>query len=441
MPKANLLHLKMTVKQHLILVFSSGFLALAALLSSPPAMAQAPILGQDVQRIAAVVNDEIISDYDLDQRLGLVISTLGVEDGQQIRQRLLPQVLRAMVDEKLEVQEAREFEVEIDNEEIEENFYNVSRQNNMRPQQFVDYLSGFGVTPVTLMSQIRAELAWSKLVGGLLNPRVSIAESEIDNIVSRLRASKGETEYLISEIVLIVDNPNEREEAREQGLRLLGHIKDGASFQVVARQFSQGSTSAIGGDVGWVQSGQVPEPVEAALRAMKVGEISNPIRSAGGYYIVSLRDRRTILGPDPLRMELDLKRIFVTIEDENDEAQVSAASDDAERIRRRIRGCGSLEGAATGFKNAKVVEVGTVTLGDLPPALRPSVQDLPLDMPTRVFQGQGGLAMLVVCGRTEPPTNEPNREMLADGLRRQRVSMMARRYLRDLRRDAIVDVR
>lgn len=419
------------------------FQALLALLAAlcavaVPTFADAAA-NRNVQRIAAVVNDGVVSEFDLEQRLSLAITTMGVPDSERTRRQLRQRVLDTLVDEMLQIQEAEAQEIEVDNDELNSTLEALSRQNDRSLSEFVDMLAESGVTLQTLADQVMADLMWRKLVRQTFLPRVS--DEEVERIMAQREASKGETEYLLAEIVVSVDRPEDRPQAYREANRLLAQLRRGASFQAVAREFSEGTTAANGGDVGWIQLEQLPEELAEELANLSVGEISLPIHSGGSYYIILPRERRTILGPDITLTELHLKQIFFDLPDDASEERQQEVRDLTEIIRTTITGCDDLESLVGEGAAARTVDLGRMYLGDLPPQVRAVVEKLELGVPSEDIRTPTEVLQMMVCDRKDPPDQAPSKEAIAQRLHERRMAMMARRYLRDLRRDAIIDVR
>lgn len=422
-------------------VLGGGFraaplVALALCLTAGPAAR-----AQEVQRIAAVVNEDIISAYDLNQRITAVVTFLNIPNTQDNRRQLLSQVLNSMIDETLQLQEADEYEVDLSSDDLEQSFVEFARRNNYTPKEFVDFLEEKDITPRIIMRQLQAEMAWGSLMNGLWGQRVRIGDEEIDNVLQRLEESKGMEEFLVSEIVILAETPAERGRIASDISRLRRQIMQGASFEAVARQFSQGATAAIGGDVGWVRQGQMPREIDAELIKLGYGEVSEPIATPGGYSIVKLQDRRTIPGVSPLRARVDLTRLFFEMPEGAGPEEQAAVRKRLEAYRAETTSCAELTAKSQNDENILVSRLGIAQLGELPADLRDLVYDLQPGQISEAIDGGNGLVALAVCDREDPPVVMPTRDSIESNLRRQRVAMMARRHLRDLRTDAIIDIR
>jgi len=393
------------------------------------------------QRIVALVNDEPISAYDVMQRLRLTIASIGGIDSQQQLSRLQEQVVRNMVDEKLKLQEAREFDVEISDQDLQRAFAEQARNFNQTPQQFENYLNRLGVDKETFLQQMRTEIAWGELVNGRLRRMAKVAQEEVEQELARIKSNAGEPEYRLSEIYLLVSNPGQSDRVAQRAKRIRKQLRDGANFEGYAQQFSQSSTAASGGDMGWVTADQLTPELAKAVRALEPGGISKPLRTAGGYHILKLKDRRRVLGTDPLDAKLQVKQIFMPNENLDGNDGQTAFMDRYKQMRPAMNSCSDIDNYATKLGAPTTSDLGTVRLREMPKELRPKLKGLELGKPTSPTRMEDGYRIFFVCKRNLPKADMPTFDEVIQRLERQKLAMMARRYLRDLRRNAVVDYR
>lgn len=266
--------------------------AAMAFLPSPAARAQ------DAFRPAAVVNDEVISVLDLAMRVRLAIIGAGMNDSPEVRRRLTPQVLRGLIDERLQLQEAERLDIVVSDDVVAEALVQISQSNGMSEGQFLSMLRNRGIIPTTLIDQIRAQIAWRGVVQRRLRPTVVIPNEEVEEVVDRLELRQGSIERRVAEIFVSLESAAQEEEALANANRLLEQLRAGANFAGLARQFSQSGTASLGGDLGWVQDGELPEEINKALAQMGPGDVSPPIRTPSGFTILLLRDLRKNEGQD-----------------------------------------------------------------------------------------------------------------------------------------------
>jgi peptidyl-prolyl cis-trans isomerase SurA len=245
--------------------------------------------------IAAVVNEDAITVSDLHDRMELIMASSGLGDSPEIRGKLAQQIIGVLIDEQLMLQEAARLEIEVTPEEIDSGFKTIAQQNNIPPEKFREMLSSSGINVATMERQIRSQIGWTKIIQQELRPKVTISDSDVDNAMQRLNAQKGTSEYLLAEIFLPVDDPKNEEDARALAEKLVNEIRNNkAPFFKVAQQFSKAAGAAQGGDLGWVQQGQLPQELEIAVKTLQKEQVSAPIRSLSGYHILYMRDARQI---------------------------------------------------------------------------------------------------------------------------------------------------
>lgn len=402
------------------------------------------------QRIAAIVNDDVVSVQDLNDRLGLVLLTGQIPDQEQARARLAPQVLRGLIEESLQAQEAARLSIGVSPDELDRALQDIAGRNKMSPDQLQQFLGQNGINPETLLDQLRAQISWIKLVNQQIRPKVNVTVDQLEIAVQEARQNQGQPEYLLSEILLPVDNPNQEQRVAADAQRLVQTLSEGASFEALARQVSATASARRGGDVGWVQASGIPPELVNALESLQPGEVSAPLRSSVGYYIFKVRDRR--LGKVPAAaggengVEIKLAQILFAADIKND-AALSAQATEAAAVRDRLTDCETVNKVANELKAPASGDLGWLKVSDLPAVLANAVVDLPVGEISQPLQGPAGIHLLMVCERQgDKPKeadlgSEEEREKLVQQLERERLDRLARRYLRDLRKQAFIDIR
>ncbi len=396
---------------------------------------------QEVLGIAAVVNDQVISVLDLQARIKFAVESSGLTDTPETRKRLKDQVLRGLIDEQLRAQEAKRLNIRVTEADMRRAIANIEERNNVPPGGLDIFLAARGIQRFTMESQIRASIAWQKLVRRRLRPRVQIGDDEVDEALARFKANQGTPEVRVAEIFISVDSPEQEDEVRQVAERLVAQLRGGARFAALARQFSQTASAAVGGDLGWIQQGQLDEALDATLMEMKVGTLSAPIRTFGGYHILLLSDRRALLGVDPAQIKVRLNQIVLPLDKDAAAADVEAQTALANSIAATAEDCADFDQLAKMSGSEMSGELGEVKVGDLPPALAKVVLGLEVNQVSRPIRNDNGLLLLMLCERTDPPSQMPAPEQVKEKLLQQRLDLLARRYMRDLRNQAFVDVR
>ncbi|MFT5487813.1 MAG: peptidyl-prolyl cis-trans isomerase SurA, partial [Alphaproteobacteria bacterium] len=264
----------------------------AALLISTGVTVATSAKSQTVQRIAAIVNDELITAYDLESRIRLVIFSTRLSNTADTRRRISSQVLRTLIDERLQAQEAKRRNISVSQRDLQRAKETIEKQNKFPKGDLERILKQNGIPLESIDEQLRAGIAWSKLVGRRLRPRITIGEDEIDESLERIRSRQGQTEYRLSEIMLTVDSPDQEANIRRTAERIADQVAKGARFAAIARQFSQSATAAIGGDLGWQHQSELDDTLRKVVAQMGKGSMTSPIKTVAGYRILLLRDTR-----------------------------------------------------------------------------------------------------------------------------------------------------
>lgn len=394
-----------------------------------------------VRKATAIVNGDVITGTDVDHRLALIVIANGGRVPQDELTRLRAQVLRNLVDETLQIQAAAASEIKVEPKEID-NYYEQYAKNFQRStKDFSAYLRSQGSSENSIKRQIHGEIAWTRLLRREIEPFVAVGDEEVRSVIERLNAAKGTQEYRIGEIFLSA-TPETAAEARANASRIVDQVRQGASFLAYARQFSEASTAAVGGDLGWVRAEQLPEPLGEAARVLRVGQVSDPIAIPGGFSIIAVQDTRQVLTADPRDAVLSLKQMSVTFPKGATRQQVEPKVVQLAQTAQTMGGCGRAEEAAAKI-GAEVVASDQTRARDLPPALQEMLLKLNIGQATSPFGSvEEGVRVLVLCGRDDPDVaSGPSFDQVYARLEEERVSRRAQRYLRDLRRDAVVDYR
>jgi peptidyl-prolyl cis-trans isomerase SurA len=442
--------------------FGAAALALAAATSAlaqePPAPAEAPapsttsalrlpenpqLFGNvmpSVVKATAIVNGDVITQTDIDQRLALLAIANGGKIPPEEIDRLRQQVLRNLIDETLQIQAAKVEKITIKPADIDRTVTRVAGNVKQTPDQLAAFLEAQGSSIKSLRRQIEGEIAWQRLQRAKIESSVSVGDDEVKAVLSRMNADKGTEEYRVGEIFLSATPDTQTQVAANAG-KILEQLKGGASFAGYARQYSEASTAAVGGDLGWVRPEQLPEPLAAVIRQMSAGTISNPIPVQGGVSIIAVQDTRKILTADPRDAVLSLKQVSIAFPKGTTREQAEPLVARFAEAAHNVGGCGGADKMAADF-HGEVVTSDQVKMRDLPTALQQLMLPMQVGQATQPFGSiDEGIRTLVICGRDEVAAGAPSYDEVFNQINEERVNMRARRYLRDLRRDAVIEFR
>ncbi len=393
----------------------------------------------NVRRATAVVNGEIITGTDIDQRLALIVSANDGKLPEDEVQRFRVQILSNLVDETLQIQEAKQNKIEVTDAEVDQYLNRISEQNFKKtPKELEKYLSNIGASTSTLKRQIKGELSWSRLLSRNVRPQAHVSDDEVNAILERIKLNKGSTEYRIGEIYLSA-TPENQEQVFANAKKIMDQLKAGGNFTAYARQFSEASTAPVGGDLGWVKLAALPDSMAKAAQEMGPNEIV-AVPTPGGISIILLIDKRQVAMADPRDATLSLKQISINFPKGMTEAQAAPLVKQFNEDTQKINGCGAADEMAKALK-ADVVNRDGIKIRDLPGPLQNVMVSLQVGQSTPPYGSlTDGVRVFVMCGRDAAETSkEESFEEIMGRLEDERVNKRARIYLRDLRRDAIID--
>ncbi len=258
-------------------------LAALALALAGPAPAQTPF------RPVAVVNDAVITGFDLAQR-AQILAALGYPTANP--GQLQTEALDQLIEDKLKLQAGKTIGITPTPEMIASGFEQYAQQTRTTPEQFRSSLTGRGVSEQALEDMVGAQMVWLNVVRTRFSGRVEPAEAEIDAEIAQ-RGARTATEYRISEIGLPLQGEGRTEaETRALAERLTRSLNSGGDFQEAVARYSGAPSAARGGEVGWVTTATMPPEVRDQLAGLQVGEVSQPIQVSGGLSILKLEDKR-----------------------------------------------------------------------------------------------------------------------------------------------------
>jgi peptidyl-prolyl cis-trans isomerase SurA len=412
-----------------------AFLMLVMVVGGRPAWAQ-----QDLQRIAAVVNDQVISVYDLTNRERLVIMSSGLQDTPDVRQRLAQPVMRSLIDETLELQEAKRLNISVTTKEIENAIARIAKQNEMTPQQFQDFLKNSDIPLSTVVDQVRAGLAWHKIIAQKIRPAIEIGDDQVTDYLNRLKQAEGKPQYRVQEIFLAVDSPQQDADVKRTAERLAEQIRRGANFTALARQFSQSATAAVGGDMGWVEQGTLDPALEKVVERLPLGQVSGPVRTIAGYHLLVVHDKREGASSTTESTELKLEHFFLAAPANAKPEDIAALRSVAQSVSETATSCADFAKLRSEIPDAKTVLPENVAAKDLAPALREVALKLKVGQASEPITLNNGVFVMMVCDRGGD-TNLPTAEQVRERLGMEKLDLLMRRYLRDMRQAAFVDIR
>ena len=409
-----------------------------------PAAEQAPTLpvAADTEfrladGIIATVNDQIITGFDLRQRMLSIIALSQVQPTEENIPAIQQQALAALIEERLQNAELTKFpDLKISDAEVDEEIGGMAQAAGVTPQAYLAFLEQGGIRPANLREQLRTEIAWRALVGGRFNARAKVSRAQVDQAMRQLTEAAAKPQYLIGEIYLEAARVGGQQAAVNGAQQLVDQMVQGAPFQAVARQFSAAPSAVRGGDAGWVVQGTIQPALQTALDQLQVGQLSRPIPVEGGVYIVYMRDKRA----GAATSLVSLKQIMVEAPDTASEVDIAAATARLEGLRSQLT-CDNILQRATSEQGLLGADLGESDVANLAPQFQQVARSAEVGTVSSPVRTPLGVHLLAVCGRRVGGPDAPSAQQVESRLQSQNLNMLGRRYIRDLRADALIEMK
>jgi peptidyl-prolyl cis-trans isomerase SurA len=419
--------LRISIARSLIALTAVSSLAIMA-----PAHGQSRGLSEGV---AAVVNDYPITSFDLRQRALFTLATTGAQITEETFRQAAGQALNALINERLQLQEAVRFKQEMDDPEVDRYVARQAQENNSTVQEFYAELAQIGVSANSYRDRIRAEILWQRIVNGRFNSRVRISDQRVSDMLAQIVANAEKPQFQISEIFLEVTDPSEIPGTMAGAETLISQMRGGVPFPVQAQEYSFAPSAAAGGDLGWVTLGDLRPEVAAVVAQMPAGQISAPIAVDGGVMIIGLRQKRD---GTPLTRTLDLKEVVTRVPANASQAEVNRAMRLVGEARAGLRGgCGGVARAAE-RPGLEARDLAAVNPADFDDPFKSTISALAEGQASELIRNGEEISFLVACRVTVTGRDLPERRVLEQRLFEQELAVIGRRYLRDLRREATI---
>ena len=441
--------------------------------SAAPVEEAAPIPENHIDGIAATVGETSVSDFELDQRVKFFIATAGFKPNAEDLKRMRKIQLENLIDEHIQMAEARRRKITVSPVEVEKVIEDLVKRQNSTVKEFEDTLTKAGSSIEVLKTQQTVALAWRKVLGSEFADTLVVSPAMVDEALKRAAEGASKTHYHVVEIFLPVDGPTNSPkdaEVKKQIEDIRTQAATGkAPFRNLAQQYSRDPSAAAGGDMGWVYDGQLDPDLNAAVAKMKTNDLSEPIRGKGGWYLLGMIERQEPLGTNVASAEpvpttppgtLPLARLTIPMPRSTPPDDVKATMNVAMQIRAASTSCAAMEEISkdpklkgTVFMNplqfAKLVNPsateGYIKLSDVSAEMQKALEGTKSGDAAMPFQSDLGIEIMVRCDKKEAPPRVaftlPTKDDIEGEIFQEQMSANARRFMRDLRRNANIQQR
>jgi peptidyl-prolyl cis-trans isomerase SurA len=428
------------------LLLASTCLAHAATTPKPaphPKAAVPEAAAEPADGIVAVVNGEVITRADVDNRARLFALTTGQPIAPETLKLLRPQITRELIDDRLRMQEIQRRKIAVPDIDVAHAIGEIESRNHLPPGGLQAKLSGQGVSASTLIAQIRTQLGWTRVLRQELSEHGRITEAEIAEQEKLFREQQGQPQYRLGEIFVAAEDPSHQNDARRFADTVIQQLHAGAPFGIVAAEFSQSQTALEGGSLGWVRPDQLDPTVASLVTQMPVGAISNPVKVAGGFDVVTLQEKRQV-GSDLATM-LTLRQAFYpfgsALDPQNPTPEQRKALQDGQALSKSAHSCADIEAAARTSGSTRATNPGPVRLDRLNGPMQALLGKLAVNQASQAIVTNDGILVVMVCAREQKNMAAMTHEDIANQLLEERVELASRQLQQDLKRRALIDQR
>ena len=406
-----------------------------AAVQAPPAAPAAEPQFQMAEGVLATVNDSVITGFDLRQRMLLLIAMTQVQPTPENIPAIQQEALNALIDERLQIQELANYEeLRVTDEEVSEEIAAMAQEVGVAPEAYLSFLEAGGIRPQTLRDQLRTQIGWQRLVGGRFQSRARVSKGAVDAALRQMSEAASKKQYLIGEIYIEAARVGGQQAAMNGAAQLVQQMVQGAPFQNVAQQFSAAPSASRGGDAGWIVAGTVNPTLQAAMDQLEIGQLSRPIPVEGGVYIIYMRDKRDGAAASLVQ----LKQVMIELPETASEAEVAAATQRLAAIQPQLT-CDTMLQRATSEQGLLGADLGEADVQNLAPQFQQVARSAPVGSVSTPIRTPLGLHLVGVCGRRVGGAEAPDARAVENQLFRQNLATLGRRYMRDLREDALIE--
>lgn len=392
--------------------------------------------------VVAVVGDSPISSLDVMERAQLVMATSGIPDSPDARQKILPQIVKQLVDEALQKQEADRKNITVSEDEINAAIAGIEAQNNRPAGSLTKFLKSKGVPVQAFLQQVRGQIIWQKILAKVIRPKIRISDSELQRAAQNRRLMATSEEVNITPLVLPVEKPEMEAEVKALAEKLVADIRAGASMEEIARQLSKAPAGAEPNF--WVPLAQMEPALINAIKSGPKTGVLDPIRTRRGYQIVRVNDFRTngaVNMEDPTQVVL--KEVLLGLPADADNERVELTLAVAEQVALNPGTC--LDEGVAGVKDFSDTDIKVDFLrqpmSELPEYVRKQASVLDVGEVGEPFATPEGIRFYILCERVEMPMIAKADEKLRDMLFREKMELETSKYMRNLRRESYVELR
>ena len=389
--------------------------------------------------IVAIVNDEPITMMDLDARLRLIIISSNLPNNLETRKNLSGQVLQSLISERLQHQEARKLGIRVTNQEVENNIKFIEKQNNMQENQLIETLFKNGVPKSALPIRLKSNLIMQKLLQNIIRPKVVINNNEVNNEYNNLLANNGKMEYKFSEISFNFSNLSKKEDVILIAKQIRKKIIEENNFDVIGKRIQENGTGIYKNN-NWKLTNKINKDIYLQIETLKKNEISELVLTNTGVSIIKIDGKREFKIPELSQTVSDIA--FISSDLPINKNKIDLFIEDIKNKTENIKSCDELTELSKIYGNKRGKYLGKILLKNLPKYFIEELKNLNVNQPSKPIVADDGIYVTMICNYNKDLNQEyALKEMIKDNIRNRSTTILKERYLLDLNRKALIDVR
>jgi len=389
--------------------------------------------------IVAIVNDEPITMMDLDARIRLIIISSNLPNNLETRKNLSGQVLQSLISERLQHQEAKKLGIRVTNQEVENNIKFIEKQNNMPENQLIETLFQNGVPKSALPIRLKSNLIMQKLLQNIIRPKVIINNNEVNNEYNNLLANNGKMEYKFSEISFNFSNLSKKEDIILIAKQIRKKIIEEKNFEIIGKRIQENGTGVYKNN-NWKLTNKINKDIYLEIDKMEKDEISELVITNTGVSIVKIDGKREFKIPELSHTVSDIA--FISTDLPINKNKIDLLIEDIKNKTKNIKSCDEMTELSKIYGNKRGKYLGKILLKNLPKYFIEELKNLNINQPSKPIVADDGIYVTMICNYNKNLNQEyALKEMIKDNIRNRSTTILKERYLLDLNRKALIDVR
>ena len=386
-------------------------------------------------QILAKINNQIITNIDLEHRLNLAIEISNIPNEIKFREQIKQQVLDLLIDESLKIQEAEKYGILISSAEVYSEISSLEQRLNLPKDSLIKTFKRKNIPEIVIYNQIRVQLLWKKIIAYRIANNISISNKQIDEALQNFIKSSGEVEYNISEI-FISHASNNIEYSSEDKIYSIYNKVDISNFTILARQFSDGALNIN----NWYRESALNQETIKTIRNLKIGDISKPIKTNSGLHIYLLNDKRKTKKITENETLYNISQIFFKITDPN-KNKVKDIENRISDLRESVKSCFQLEETIKKETNSSGGSLGILSSESLDKRFLAVLQDnLQVEKLSKAIITKEGIHSIMLCEEAKKVDLDETRKNIQQKLRMEKINNAANLLLNSIRQRALIEI-